>query len=49
MLDGSVSFAFPDGVVAKLEIRPEDALRTVVFSTYIICKLKNANVDILYV
>lgn len=33
VLDGGVSFAFRDGVVAKLEIKPEDALRTVIFST----------------
>ncbi|CAG9858331.1 unnamed protein product [Phyllotreta striolata] len=31
VVDGGVSFPFNDGAIAKLEIRPEDALRTVVF------------------
>ncbi|KAH1015515.1 hypothetical protein HUJ05_013228 [Dendroctonus ponderosae] len=31
VIDGGVSFSFNDGTTALLEIRPEDALRTVVF------------------
>lgn len=32
VVDGGISFPFNDGTVAQLEIRPEDALRTVVFT-----------------
>lgn len=31
VVDGGVSFAFNDGTIAFLEIKPEDALRTVIF------------------
>ncbi|KAL1513999.1 hypothetical protein ABEB36_003330 [Hypothenemus hampei] len=31
VIDGGVSFSFNDGTTALLEIRPEDALRTVIF------------------
>lgn len=34
VIDGGVSYTFNDGMIAILEIHPDDALRTVVLNEY---------------